>query len=380
MPYIPPIVAYYDSGTSSWLTMSGVQSINISRGRQRFQDPVSQSSAVIEIIPTASTTFSVGQYVEVKTTNSDNSVCFFQGRITDVDRSYSFPYDAASGETPQDRITISATGAVGVAGARQEEGVTWANIDAGTVIGAITFDQGLVTPVSYSNGVKASSQFYQGPLLDAVNKLLNTAQLTIDDYQIIRFWMVTYNWLGFTYFPTGQQFKTIAFTDTSDTFKFRYTGLQYLSSVQNTFNEVEVTAEGASPQVTRGTAPFNTLSYQTYNETNAAALNLSSYLYNLLSGQTTPVPFTITTDTNAEPRCRDLAEIPASTLTNAIIGQPVTVDFRGTSATGTVIGVNSNFYPDYAQVQLYLSPSLGTPFTLDSASFGVLDQNRLGYP
>jgi hypothetical protein len=67
-------------------------------------------------------------------------------------------------------------------------------------------------------------------------------------------------------------------------------------------------------------------------------------------------------------------------LSNAIIGQPVSVTFRGTSATGTVIGVNSAFYPDRGNVQVYLSPSLGTPFTLDSSAFGVLDQNRLGFP
>jgi hypothetical protein len=62
------------------------------------------------------------------------------------------------------------------------------------------------------------------------------------------------------------------------------------------------------------------------------------------------------------------------------LGAGVTVLFRGTTALAEIQGINTVFYSDYAQLQLYLSPSLGTPFTLDSSTFGVLDTNRLGYP
>jgi hypothetical protein len=168
--------------------MSGVQSISLSRGRQRFQDPLSQTSAVIELIPTASTTFSVGQYIEVKDGNDDGiSPCYFQGRITDVQRSYAFPYNAGTGATPADRIIVSASGAVGVAGGRQVDGTTWANADAGQIAGSLLFPQNIITVAFTRNGVKTSTQSYSGPLLDAVNTLLNTAQLTIDDYTNSRF-------------------------------------------------------------------------------------------------------------------------------------------------------------------------------------------------
>jgi hypothetical protein len=62
------------------------------------------------------------------------------------------------------------------------------------------------------------------------------------------------------------------------------------------------------------------------------------------------------------------------------LGAAVTVIFRGTTVTAQIQGINTTFYPDYATVQLFLSPSLGTPFTLNSSAFGVLDANRLGYP
>jgi hypothetical protein len=62
------------------------------------------------------------------------------------------------------------------------------------------------------------------------------------------------------------------------------------------------------------------------------------------------------------------------------LGASVTVIFRGTTVTATIQGINTTFYDDYATVQLFLSPSLSSSFTLDSTVLGVLDTNRLGYP
>ena len=376
MPYTAPTVNYYNAGTASWLTMSGVQSVNISRGRQRFQDPFKHTSMTVEIIPTATTTFSVGQLIDVRDANTDGSVCYFQGQITDVERSYSFPYNAVTGSTPADRLTISAAGATGVAGTAQLEGQTWVSASVAAIVETLLTNQGLVAGSTWSNNMQASAQTFSGSLLDAVNQLLRTAQLVLDDYKISR----SLNTLGFTYYPNGLQFNVanpIAFTDTGTGYK--YTGLDYLSSVQNSFNWIEVEATGVYTSVTAlGAAPFNALRYTTFSKDIADTSNLSSYLYFLLSGQTVPVPFSIVTNTRAAATCMNLAQIPEASLSNAIIGQPVTVAFRGTAAAGTVVGVNSSFYPDYASVQLFVSPSLGTPFTLDSSAFGVLDTNRLG--
>jgi hypothetical protein len=374
MSYTPPTVNYYDSVTSSWDTIPGVQSVLISRGRQRFQDPFRQTSLTVTIIPTATTSFSVGQLIDVRDTNADTANCYFQGQITDVQRSYAFPFNSVSGATPEDRITISAAGATGVAGTAQLFNESWGVSPVSTVIETLLTNQGLDVGTTATNIIQASAQTFSGSLLDAVNQLLRTAQLSIDDFLIAR----SVNKLGFTYYPTGQQFNSIAFTDTGA--NYAYTGLEYLSSVQNTFNYVEVQATGVFTSIFfPGVPPFNALTYTTFNKDVPDTSNLAAYLFALLSGQTDPVPFQISTDTKAAPTCMVLAQIPSGALANAVIGQPVTVAFRGTSGLGTVIGVNSAFYPDYASVQLYVSPSLGTPFTLDSASFGVLDTNKLGF-
>ena len=374
MSYTPPTVNYYDLITDSWITMPGVQSVLISRGRQRFQDPFRQTSLTVTMIPTSSTIFSVGQFIDVRDTNTDTSNCYFQGQITDVQRSYAFPYDSVTGATPQDRVTISATGATGVAGTAQLSNESWTVSTVSTIIETLLTNQGLDVGTTATNIIEASAQTFTGSLLDAVNQLLRTAQLSIDDFRIAR----SVEKLGFTYYPTGQQFNSIAFTDTGT--DYAYTGLEYLSSVQNTFNYVEVQATGVFTSIYfPGVPPFNALTYTSFSKNVEDTSNLAEYLYSLLSGQTDPVPFKISTDTNAAPTCMVLAEIPSGTLANAVIGQPVTVAFRGTSGLGTVIGVSCSFYADKGSVELFVSPSLGTPFTLDSTSFGVLNVNKLGF-
>ena len=375
MPYTPPTVNYYNSGTATWLTMSGVQSVNIQRGKQRFQDPFTQTSAVIEIIPTASTSFSIGQMIDIRDTNADLATCYFQGQITDVQRSYAMPYNAGTGATPADRIRIIATGGTGLIGTAQLAGQTWLSASCAAIIESLLTAQGLQAGSTWSNNVQASAQTYDGSLLDAINQLLRTAQLIIDDYAVSR----TLNKLGFTYYPMGQAFNTISFTDTGS--GYAYSGLEFLSSVQNTFNWIEVTATDVYNTVAAfGSPPFNALRYSTFNATVADTASLASYLWYLLSGQVAPAPFSISTSTVTSSGCMALAQIPASTLGNAVIGQQVGVTFRGSTTYGTVVGVNAAFYPDRGNVQLFLSPSLGTPFTLDSTAFGVLDTNRLGYP
>jgi hypothetical protein len=62
-----------------------------------------------------------------------------------------------------------------------------------------------------------------------------------------------------------------------------------------------------------------------------------------------------------------------------IVGKTAVITFRGETVVAQIQGIVASFYVDRASVQLYFSPSLGVPFTLDSSSFGVLDTNRLGF-
>jgi hypothetical protein len=373
----------YNSGASAtWYTLTGVQSVNISRGRQRFQDPVNQSSLQVELIPATSYSLdlAVGQPIEVRVDTGGSSNCYFQGRITDIQRSYAFPYNSGTNYAPGDRITISATGGTGVLGTYLLSGYPL-NADAVfTSIGYICINNGMnCIYAAPSNGVLNSGNTVTAGALDTINQLLRTGQVTLDDIAMQR---TNPQVSGVTIYPTGVILNSsISFTDTGS--GYAYTGLEFLSSVQNTFNWVSVQATGLAAAVTSGTAPFNSLNYTTYNASTSDATSLSNYVYSITSGQFSAVPYSISTNTMSAPNCMALALIlqdyPRDT-TQTVMGQPVSVTFRGSTSNATVIGVNSAFYPDHAAVQLYLSPSLGTPFTLDSSAFGVLDTNRLGYP
>jgi hypothetical protein len=149
---------------------------------------------------------------------------------------------------------------------------------------------------------------------------------------------------------------------------------------------VQVVPEGLATQTaSTGSAPYNTLVYDTYNISTSDAASLAGYIL-ATQNIATATPYSITTNTMTAPTCTQISALSTTSVfdpgtdKSMNLGAGVTVLFRGTTALAEIQGINTVFYSDYAQVQLYLSPSLGTPFTLDSSTFGVLDQNRLGYP
>jgi hypothetical protein len=336
---------------------------------------------VVELIPATSyaLTFAVGQPIEVRDANTATSPCYFQGRVTDIQRRYDMPYNSISGYAPGDRITITASGALGAIGTGQLNNYSMASGYTWSSIANIASTQGVSWSYTTDSGMlQNSTQTLTGSSLDAINQLMRTSQMTVDEIACQR--TVTPQPLAITTYPTGTALNTISFTDTGS--GYAYQALEFVSSVQQTFNWVSVQAAGLAAQVASGTAPFNSLNYTTYSANTTDAANLASYVYNLLSGQVQAAPFSISTTTMASSNCMALAQLLLDGFanTNAVMGQQVGVTFRGSTSYGIVVGVNSAFYSDHAAVQLYLSPSLGTPFTLDSSAFGVLDTNRLGYP
>jgi hypothetical protein len=100
------------------------------------------------------------------------------------------------------------------------------------------------------------------------------------------------------------------------------------------------------------------------------------------------VPFMLASDTTYAPDVVDFARLPSINDTfypnvtsggtfKSIIGAPVEITFRGSTVLGALKGTSIAFYPDRANVALYFSP-FEYQFQLDSATLGVLDQNRLG--
>jgi hypothetical protein len=379
MPYTAPTVNYSATPSGTYTTLTGVESVIINRGKKYFQDPYPQSTCVIELIPANSYTLApaIGQFLDVRDANSATSPCYFSGQIIDVERKYAIPYNSVTGSAPADRIVITATGALGVLGTDQKSVFPVYNASVAYNLNNIGLNSG-VTFYNIDNPVDVDDLSYTGGTLDLVNTLLRTAQLVCDDVDKRRGTdpgdiesVLTYQ--------LGRDFSLgIAYGDTGAPQRFKQ--IEYLSSVQNTFTKVQVVAPVSTATATSGSAPYNALVYNTLNATAGDVSSLAGYLVALLSGQLTPVPYSIETDTTVSASCTAVAVMATEANLKSAIGQTASITFRGSTVSATVQGMSVRFYPDRASVQLWFSPTLGSPFTLDSSALGVLDTNRLGYP
>ena len=389
MPYTPPTVNYSTTINGTYTSLTGIQSVSINRGRQRFNDNFAGNTCTVDLIPATSyaTPLAIGQFIDVRTTNAAGSPAYFVGTITDIERKYAIPYNTSTGLAAADRIIISATGTTGALGKTTLADYTLTQTDCtASITGAALEVDTWVTYIypDYTRVINSPSTVSNIGVLDLVNGLLRTCQYFIDDIDNKRVTYAGFANIGATFSP-GVNNSSYTFSDAGTSGAYTFTDLEYLSSVQNTFTEVQVLALGLATQsAVTGNAPYNTLVYNTYNLTTADAANLATYITNMQS-VAAAVPFSITTNTLTAPTCTDISVM---TTTNALftagltvnLGSGIKVIFRGTTASACVQGINTTFYIDYATVQLFLSPSLGTPFTLNSNEFGVLNTNRLGYP
>jgi len=388
MPYTTPTVNYSATLNGTYTSLTGIQSVSISRGRQRFQDNFPQTNCVIELIPANSYALplAVGQFIDVRDANNASSPAYFVGAITDVSRQFAMPYKSGTGAAPQDRITITATGAVGRMASTVIDTFTPIASTVSNVIDIIAADNAGVDMFSVvPSMVAVPATTFQGGSLDLINGLLRTGQYLIDDLDSKRVALTSSQFTA-TNFAAGIGNRQFVFSDAGTVGAYEFDGLEYLSSVQNAFTEIEVVAPGlATQKASTGSAPFNSLVYDTYNASTADALSLANFIL-ATQDRVAVTPFSITTSTIQSPTCtlisllstRDIVSPGADVGMN--LGAGVTVIFRGTTAAAQIQGITTVFYSDYARVQLYLSAGSGTPFTLDSNTFGVLDTNRLGYP
>ena len=379
MPYSTPTVNYSTIIDGTYTTLTGVQSVTISRGRKRPADPFVQTSCVIELIPANSytTPLAIGQFIDIRPTNSYSSRAFFAGQITDVQRTYDFPYNSSTGAAPGDRITITAGGALNALG-QSYGSYSWVAGSWGGRMANICSDADIYFDWAGENLGDVSAQTASGSALNLMNNFCNTAIMFVDDADTKRQTVASLSSSCFSY---RQSPNTVTFSDTGSGYAME--SLQYESSAQNTFSRVQVEAAGLATQtVEASTGPYNTAVLNTYNPTTATALNVAGYFYNLNSGQLTPVPSTIRTNTLVSSSCTDLVKMLTFEASNiefyGYIGSPTIVTFRGVTANAIIQGIECTFYVDHASVTTYLSPGIGIPFTLNDSNFGILNTNRLG--
>lgn len=395
MPYTAPVVSYSATLDGTYTALTGIQSVLINRGRRRFQDPFNQTTCVIELIPANSYTvpLEVGQFVDVRTSNSSSARAFFTGRISDVERSFAIPFNSVTGAAPADRITITVLGAVGTIGQQGTGGVLGFAGDARRAIQDLT---NTVAVHLDSDGV-AVNQFNdfgvnvtvppdsKEPFLELINSCLRAGVAFMDDIDMQRTPVSGKN-LEVNAYRTSSREWTFSDNTTGSNI-YKYTNIKYLSGAESAFDEVIVsgtpsigstaTANSSNPP------PFNTLQQKTLLNTFSVMQNLAQYLI-VTQNETEITPYVISTNTmvadGVETKTYMSRGGAGTEWFDQVVGAIVTINFRGSTVRALCEGMSGSFYPDHANFEFYFSPFIGAAFVLDSATLGVLDTNRLGYP
>jgi hypothetical protein len=386
MSYSTPVVSYSATSGGTYTALTGVQSATISRGRQRFQDPIQSMVLTVELIPATSYALPLarGQFIDVRASQSSTADCYFQGKISEIKRDFAIPYNNVTNFAPADRITITATAAIGQVAA-QFQSYSWSSFPQPTVtnlFGIQVFNANVQRKV-VSSTVKAIGATGSGYNWNTCSQLLRTVNYESCEMDNNR--EVVPGWPALQAYPTGHFWDApLEFSDAGGAGPYKYVGLEYVSSLQDTFTSVIVESPTLADQTaTVGSPPFNSLEFSTFCESTSTALDLAQFV--LATNSTNAlVPFSVICDTTVDSSVVGLARMPSyadptlSTVPKSIIGAPVEITFRGTTVLGAIKGTSIAFYPDRARVQVFVAP-FEYQFQLDSTTLGVLDQNKLGF-
>lgn len=371
MTYTAPTITVTPAGGATY-TMTAVQSVSINAGRQFVTDNWQARTFQMEFIPNNSSYIPKATDL-VEMTNGGTKV-FFRGWVTESQRTYQIPYNASTGQSPGDRVTVTAQAPLGKTG---QVNVSW------SATGAVWKAQQVLVKIMADTGVSITTagSYYWNPnlnptattisgtgyALDMVNELARTANwLILDDYDKLCF--------------MNPQTDAVYYTFTDSGSGIKYNDIEYVSSTRNQFNVVNVQQySGTAQSASTGATYANTWNLQTYfADNNTDAASLASYSLNTLN-PASPSPYRISVSTTLSNATdpQDLF-IQRTTGANKFLGYLSTVTLRGSTVYVIPQGLSATWYPDRMVGNVFFMPSLGTAFTLNSVSNGVLNQNVLG--
>ena len=415
MPFTAPTVNVATTMDGTYTTIVGVLNVQFNRGRQRYSDPFASSNLTIEMLAPTNDALvpQVGNFIDIRATNSSASEAYFVGKVTDVRRDYSIPYTTATNSAPADRVYITVRGVLGLIGQYQASYVGVFQISSsrsilqvfdnfcGMIFNAKAIYLGTTAkwPVL---SFEAQGVFFGGSGLDTLNQLARTNPYYFSDYDNARVVTIKDPTVGGINPGAGPRDFMIGVRDAglsdisasnfafSDTGSIKYDGIQFLtgnennysfilvSTGNNLFDELDATIPNPIPAnggyTDSSYAPYTTLEWTSNSLDNDWSNSLGAIVYNRTTKPTIG-PFSISTTTAADDTALNMA-----LMNTHFIGETGSITFRGTTYKVSLEGVNVSITPDQARITCYFSPFPGDFFILDSATNGVLDTNKLGYP
>ena len=365
----------YSTDNMVFTALTDVQDISISVGRQRQLDAYNASSAQITVrYPTGFVSpivaMSTGNFIRIS--NLTSGQYMFSGVINNVDVSYGIPY--AGGVGNADFLTISVEGSFSQVGRTQ--GQSYA-MSADTLYNQLVDCQttsGVAVQTEPTNTQPLAATTVSGTWGDWVNSVLVTINGRIWDSQAA----------GITTIRTPFQIATssITFSDTTNNATNQvYDQINFGSYADNYYTQVTVDPESfGAATVSTGSAPFRTLSMNTFNASTSQATDYANYLLSNYNSQGFAL-LSISCLAEAQNTFKlDAVSGEVSNHLATIPGTKVAVVFRGTTFNCIIEGCSVSATPESSRYTFYLSGAdLNAYLILDNAVFGRLDYNKLGY-
>jgi hypothetical protein len=361
------------SGTPA-ITLSNVQSINFKTGRERQLDQYATLSGTIVVRQPSAPNAVIKPGSTVKVTWDDGGIfrSQFSASISNVQMSYGIPY--AGGVGNADFMTISLEGYFARCGRASGEGYAMAADTISAQTTAASTASGLTINYSSSGtGPPMAATTVNGTWGDWINSACLTTNGRMRE---------AFNGVSL-FSPFGAQVANINFSDTTNNASFQvYDNIEFASYADNFYSQVTVDPESFAAQtVQTGSRPYRTYSVNTLNASTSQATDYANYLLNNF----TTAPLAITSFSclaNAQNSFKlwNLATSGGSLEIGTCVGAQVSVAFRGTTYQCIIEGAAFSAVPGEARYTYYVSPADQNAYLiLNSATFGTLDFNRLGY-
>lgn len=364
----------YSTDFSTWTTLTNVQAITISVGRQKQLDQYNASIASIEVrYPTGFASpipaITSGNFIRVE--NVSTTQFMYYGTINNVTVNYGIPYAAGVGVA--DMLTISVEGFFARFG--RVSGLDY-SMTANTFynqINTCATQTGLQISTASANTKSMAATTVSGTWGDWVNKAL----LSLNG----RMWD-SYGVAVSVFSPYELYTSAITFSDiTNNATNQVYDQIQFGSYADNYYTQVTVDPENfAAATVQTGSAPYRTYTVNTFNSSTSQATDFANYLLNNYDTQGFQI-LSVSCLAEAQNVFKlDQVSGASGSQFSTTPGTKVQVKFRGNTYNCVVEGVTMSATPESSRYTYHLSgQDLNSYLILNDAVYGKLDQNKLGY-
>ena len=372
-------VQYYNGST--WVTIPELVDLNATVGRKQITDSWSASTASFTFrYPTGFASPNTDIKVEVPIrffTPSNTTNPGWTGFIRDATVTWGMPYQSGVGQA--DFLTIQAEGAL----------ANWGRVTGDGFTPSSSLANGQLTEIVTNYGLAWNGNLTDEPVqpegttssvLDWFQKFLNTVQGRPLDGSTVN---LSTTGLPSVYVASNATnvFTKVSFSDTTNNATNDiYDVLNFDSLADNYVTQVIVTSPDYPAQTAEtGSAPYRSFTVDTYATSADQAEDIANYLLVTAQGQSIE-PAAISAISSGQNTCRiDTLNDPFNFGTFfALPLYFVNITFRGVTYIARIEGATISANPEQTRVTYYLSPAEANPWLiLDSASFGILDTNKL---